>query len=112
MLHTFIAVTNQPPTEKASPQSYSLNGVEVTTAMIAIGLAVASWLRSEFKSKSAAADAEAALIKSLQQELVDKDEEIDRQRIVIWKLEKEARMLRQAMEYSGGPFQSSGERSS
>ncbi|OKH39085.1 hypothetical protein NIES2119_08115 [[Phormidium ambiguum] IAM M-71] len=109
MLHSLIAV-NAPLTEKPSPQSYSLNGVEVTTAMIAIGLAIVSWLRSEFKSKSAAADAEAALIKSLQQELTDKDEEIDKQRILIWKLEKEVRMLRQAMEYSGGPFQSSGER--
>lgn len=109
MFDYLIAVDAKPPLSQPFPQSYPVSGVEVTTAILAIGAAVLGWVRSEVKTKSAAADAEAALLKSLQQELVDKDEEIDKQRILIWKLEKEVRMLRQAMEYSSG-FQSSNER--
>lgn len=107
-MNTFIAVAQ--PLNQASPQSYPFNGVETSAAVVAIGIAIAGWLRAEFKSKAAAEDAEAALIRSLQKELADKDEEIDKQRVLIWRLEKEVRMLRQAMEYSGSPFQSSGER--
>lgn len=87
--------------EKTTSPSYSFTGVEVSTVLIAVIIAVGSWIRSELKTKGAAADAETALIKSLQQELTDKDEEIDKQRILIWRLEKEIRMLRQTMEFSG-----------
>lgn len=101
----FVAVqpTVAPSTPNVLPSSHNFTGLEFTTAAIAISSAIFLWVKSELGSKKAAADAETALIKSLQKELTDKDEEIDKQRILIWRLEKEVRILRQTMEYSGGP---------
>ncbi|MFB2897446.1 hypothetical protein ACE1CI_31395 [Aerosakkonemataceae cyanobacterium BLCC-F50] len=101
-MNTFLTTTAQPISpEKPSFQSHPLTGLEASASIVAIGIAITGWFRAELKNKSAAAEAETALIKSLQQELTDKDEEIDQQRIRIWRLEKEIRMLRQTVEYSG-----------
>lgn len=107
MLPAFVAQIAHPVSiEKPVSPSYPVGSLEASTAIIAIVAALATWLRAELKTKSTAADAETALIKSLQQELADKDEEIDKQRVLIWRLEKEVRLLKQTMEFSGSFSQS------
>jgi len=96
-----VAQVVAPSTLNSPPSSHVVGSLDVSTAAIAIGSVILAWLCSELKAKGASADAETALIKSLQNELADKDEEIDKQRVFIWKLEKEIRILRQTIEYSG-----------
>ena len=100
-----IIATQAPLTEKnpiPSQSSYPF-GIETSAALIAVGVALWSVLKAKLAVRATAHEAEAALIKSLQSELVSKDEEIDKQRVLIWKLEKEVRMLHQVMEFSGSP---------